>query len=215
VKRLLKVTVRTPAGSAPAPSQQLMAALRNTDLNLARLRGATNIAASRRRNAWANSAAHDLGSLRGRGTRSRQRGRGSEYRRREPENSPPDPGPGDLGHRDALLRTLPSDNVPAVQRVADVCARRRNATESRWPAHLWRRRAQPDRARLLRVPHRGPDDHYSHGARPRLAASARRAGDARLRHPLPGRAARISLAVVRLRHLRDWPMRRVRGPSLR
>jgi predicted transposase YbfD/YdcC len=34
---------------------QLMAALRNTDLNLARLRGETNIAASQRRNAWAGS----------------------------------------------------------------------------------------------------------------------------------------------------------------
>jgi predicted transposase YbfD/YdcC len=38
---------------------QLMAALRNTDLNLARLRGETNIAASQRRNAWAGSAAAD------------------------------------------------------------------------------------------------------------------------------------------------------------
>jgi predicted transposase YbfD/YdcC len=38
---------------------QLMAALRNTDLNLARLRGETNIAASQRRNAWAGSTAAD------------------------------------------------------------------------------------------------------------------------------------------------------------
>jgi predicted transposase YbfD/YdcC len=38
---------------------QLMAALRNTDLNLARLRGETNIAASQRRNAWAGSLAAD------------------------------------------------------------------------------------------------------------------------------------------------------------
>ena len=38
---------------------QLMAALRNTDLNLARLRGETNIAASQRRNAWAGSATAD------------------------------------------------------------------------------------------------------------------------------------------------------------
>jgi predicted transposase YbfD/YdcC len=38
---------------------QLMAALRNTDLNLARLRGETNIAASQRRNAWAGSTAVD------------------------------------------------------------------------------------------------------------------------------------------------------------
>lgn len=38
---------------------QLMAALRNTDLNLARLRGETNIAASQRRNAWAGTAAAD------------------------------------------------------------------------------------------------------------------------------------------------------------
>jgi predicted transposase YbfD/YdcC len=38
---------------------QLLAALRNTDLNLARLRGETNIAASQRRNAWAGSAAAD------------------------------------------------------------------------------------------------------------------------------------------------------------
>jgi hypothetical protein len=38
---------------------QLMAALRNTDLNIARLRGETNIAASQRRNAWAGSAAAD------------------------------------------------------------------------------------------------------------------------------------------------------------
>ncbi len=36
-----------------------MAALRNTDLNLARLRGETNIAASQRRNAWAGSTAAD------------------------------------------------------------------------------------------------------------------------------------------------------------
>jgi hypothetical protein len=35
----------------------LMAALRTTGLNLARLRGETNIAASQRRNAWADSAA--------------------------------------------------------------------------------------------------------------------------------------------------------------
>jgi predicted transposase YbfD/YdcC len=38
---------------------QLMGALRNTDLNLARLRGETNIAASQRRNAWAGSTAAD------------------------------------------------------------------------------------------------------------------------------------------------------------
>jgi predicted transposase YbfD/YdcC len=38
---------------------QLMATLRNTDLNLARLRGETNIAASQRRNAWAGSTAAD------------------------------------------------------------------------------------------------------------------------------------------------------------
>jgi predicted transposase YbfD/YdcC len=38
---------------------QLLAALRNTDLNLARLRGETNIAASQRRNAWAGAAAAD------------------------------------------------------------------------------------------------------------------------------------------------------------
>jgi hypothetical protein len=38
---------------------QLMAALRNTDLNLARLRGETNIAASQRRNAWAGTTAAD------------------------------------------------------------------------------------------------------------------------------------------------------------
>ena len=38
---------------------QLMAALRNTDLNLARLRGETNIAASQRRNAWAGATAAD------------------------------------------------------------------------------------------------------------------------------------------------------------
>ena len=38
---------------------QLMAALRNTDLNLARLRGETNIAASQRRNAWAGPTAAD------------------------------------------------------------------------------------------------------------------------------------------------------------
>jgi predicted transposase YbfD/YdcC len=38
---------------------QLLAALRNTDLNLARLRGETNIAASQRRNAWAGSTAAD------------------------------------------------------------------------------------------------------------------------------------------------------------
>lgn len=38
---------------------QLMAALRNTDLNLARLRGETTIAASQRRNAWAGAAAAD------------------------------------------------------------------------------------------------------------------------------------------------------------
>jgi hypothetical protein len=38
---------------------QLMAALRTTDLNLARLRGETNIAASQRRNAWAGSTAAD------------------------------------------------------------------------------------------------------------------------------------------------------------
>ena len=38
---------------------QLMAALRNTDLNLARLRGESNIAASQRRNAWAGSTAAD------------------------------------------------------------------------------------------------------------------------------------------------------------
>jgi hypothetical protein len=38
---------------------RLMAALRNTDLNLARLRGETNIAASQRHNAWAGSAAAD------------------------------------------------------------------------------------------------------------------------------------------------------------
>jgi predicted transposase YbfD/YdcC len=38
---------------------QLMAALRNTDLNLARLRGETNIAACQRRNAWAGSTAAD------------------------------------------------------------------------------------------------------------------------------------------------------------
>jgi hypothetical protein len=38
---------------------QLMAALRNTDLNLARLRGETNIAAFQRRNAWAGSLAAD------------------------------------------------------------------------------------------------------------------------------------------------------------
>ena len=38
---------------------QLMAALRNTDLNLARLRGETNIAASQRRNAWAGGTAAD------------------------------------------------------------------------------------------------------------------------------------------------------------
>jgi len=38
---------------------QLMAALRNTDLNLARLRGETNIAAAQRRNAWAGSTAAD------------------------------------------------------------------------------------------------------------------------------------------------------------
>jgi predicted transposase YbfD/YdcC len=38
---------------------QVMAALRNTDLNLARLRGETNIAASQRRNAWAGSTAAD------------------------------------------------------------------------------------------------------------------------------------------------------------
>ena len=42
-------------GTAP----QLMAALRNTGLNLARLRGETNIAASQRRNAWAGSTAAD------------------------------------------------------------------------------------------------------------------------------------------------------------
>ena len=36
---------------------QLMAALRNTDLNLARLRGETNIAASQCRNARAGTAA--------------------------------------------------------------------------------------------------------------------------------------------------------------
>ncbi len=38
---------------------QLMAALRNTDLNLARLRGESNMAASQRRNAWAGSTAAD------------------------------------------------------------------------------------------------------------------------------------------------------------
>lgn len=38
---------------------QLMAALRNTHLNLARLRGETNIAASQRRNAWAGATAAD------------------------------------------------------------------------------------------------------------------------------------------------------------
>jgi predicted transposase YbfD/YdcC len=38
---------------------QLLAALRNTDLNLARLRGETNIAAFQRRNAWAGSTAAD------------------------------------------------------------------------------------------------------------------------------------------------------------
>ncbi len=38
---------------------QLLAALRNTDLNLARLRGETNIAASQRRNAWAGPTAAD------------------------------------------------------------------------------------------------------------------------------------------------------------
>src|SRR4051794_6291375 len=38
---------------------QLMAALRNTDLTLARLRGETNIAACQRRNAWAGSTAVD------------------------------------------------------------------------------------------------------------------------------------------------------------
>jgi hypothetical protein len=38
---------------------QLMAALRNTDLNLARLRGETNVAASQRRNAWTGSTAAD------------------------------------------------------------------------------------------------------------------------------------------------------------
>jgi predicted transposase YbfD/YdcC len=38
---------------------QLMAALRNTDLNLARLRGETNIAASQRRNAWSGATAAD------------------------------------------------------------------------------------------------------------------------------------------------------------
>ena len=37
----------------------LLAALRNTDLNLARLRGETNIAASQRRNAWAGPTAAD------------------------------------------------------------------------------------------------------------------------------------------------------------
>jgi predicted transposase YbfD/YdcC len=46
---------RIRTGSGP----QLMAALRNTDLNLARLRGETNIAASQRRNAWAGSTAAD------------------------------------------------------------------------------------------------------------------------------------------------------------
>lgn len=46
---------RIRAGTGP----QLMAALRNTDLNLARLRGETNIAASQRRNAWAGSLAAD------------------------------------------------------------------------------------------------------------------------------------------------------------
>jgi predicted transposase YbfD/YdcC len=39
---------------------QLMAALRNTDLNPARLRGETNIAASQRRNAWAGSTAANI-----------------------------------------------------------------------------------------------------------------------------------------------------------
>jgi hypothetical protein len=38
---------------------QLLAALRNTDLNFARLRGETNIAASQRRNAWTGSTAAD------------------------------------------------------------------------------------------------------------------------------------------------------------
>jgi predicted transposase YbfD/YdcC len=46
---------RIRTGTAP----QLMAALRNTDLNLARLRGETNIAASQRRNAWAGATAAD------------------------------------------------------------------------------------------------------------------------------------------------------------
>src|SRR3712207_2200885 len=46
---------RIRTGTAP----QLMAALRNTDLNLAWLRGETNIAASQRRNAWASSTAAD------------------------------------------------------------------------------------------------------------------------------------------------------------
>jgi hypothetical protein len=43
-----------------ATGPQLMAALRNTDLNLARLRGETNIAASQRRNAWAGATAADI-----------------------------------------------------------------------------------------------------------------------------------------------------------
>jgi hypothetical protein len=44
----------------PARDIRRYAALRNTDLNLARLRGESNIAASQRRNVWAGSTAANI-----------------------------------------------------------------------------------------------------------------------------------------------------------